>query len=180
MIIIVGVAGAGKSVQSDMLSRKLGCPWVGIGNLLRNSLPEDQQKKLLMGEMIDDSVTFGVLEAELNRINAKENEFILDGFPRRPSQADWLIDKINQGELKMTAVIHLKANKDTAKHRLLERGRPDDNETAISERFSEYDNTIKPIIDHFRQKNYEVDELDGEQPVEVIHQQILKLISTSK
>lgn len=176
MIVIVGVAGAGKSVQSERLAKTLGCPWLGMGMLLRSKMGPQEQAKMLTGEMLEDHFTLGVLDEELQRIDASKNEFILDGFPRRPSQADWLIEKIENGQLKLTALIHLKAGKNTAKQRLLQRGRSDDSEPAITERFSEYDQTIKPILNMFEKAGISAFEIDGEQEVEVIHNQLLKIV----
>jgi adenylate kinase family enzyme len=35
MIIFMGVAGAGKSIQGKLLAEKLNCSWVSTGELLR-------------------------------------------------------------------------------------------------------------------------------------------------
>jgi adenylate kinase family enzyme len=62
------------------------------------------------------------------------------------AQAKWLVNKVKNGEVMMTALIHLNASKEVTKERLLSRGRPDDYEDAINERFHEYEKVIVPIL----------------------------------
>lgn len=169
MIIFLGLAGSGKSTQGQLLAAHLHCPRVSTGNLLRDfNMDSEVQKRMLKGEIIDDSTTLSVLENELQRIDASSNEFILDGSPRTLPQARWLLDKARTGQLKITAVIHLRTTQSTAKERLLARKRPDDTEEAISERFSEYENTVKPILDYLKNEGVKVYDIDGDRAPETI------------
>lgn len=99
-------------------------------------------------------------------------EFVLDGFPRTVSQADWLLNQVKHKQLSITAVIHLQANKSTVRKRLLSRGRQDDTETAIKERFREYENAVVPIIEHFEAANILICNIDANQTIEVINKKI--------
>lgn len=179
MIIILGIAGAGKSVQSKLLSKELGCPWVGIGNLLRQHVSEPYKQRMLAGELLDDTITLKVLSEELDRIEATKNEFVLDGCPRTLSQAEWFDKKMHTDVLRLTALIHINLDRAEAKARLLGRGRPDDHETAISERFAEYDKTIDTILGFFTKHGHPVREVDGAQSVEAVHRSIRTFIDGS-
>lgn len=176
MIVVVGIAGAGKSVQSEMLARKLKCEWVGAGRLLRAKMGEREQQKMLSGELLDDDITIGVLEEAFAHIDAAHREFVLDGCPRTLRQAEWLHGKLERRELTLTTIIHLLASETAAERRLLSRGRPDDYEAAISERFREYEQTIKPIITYFRERGLTVHDIDGEQTVEEVHGAIMAVL----
>jgi adenylate kinase len=163
MIVFMGLAGSGKSTQGQLLAAHLHCPWLSTGGLLRQYNTDPKvQKKMLSGKVIDDRTVTSVVDAELRRIEAANNECILDGFPRSLAQAEWLADKIQKNQLKISAILHLQASKQTAKTRLLARHRPDDNEAAIAERFTEYDKVIKPIVDYFRSQGFEVHDINGE------------------
>jgi len=166
VIIIIGIAGAGKSTQGQLLAQRLGCPWLSVGQLLREHMDGDQKKRMLAGEMIEDNLLLPILGDELKRLGADKNELILDGSPRSQHQAEWLAAKVKSGDIKMTAIIHMNAFKETVKQRLLSRGRPDDNEVAINQRFLEYEKTIVPILGYLKTQGFKIYDIDGEGPVE--------------
>ena len=174
MIILLGLAGSGKSTQGQLLAAHLHCPWISTGNLLREfNMDSAIQKQMLQGEIIDDETTLSVLEKELVRLDAFANECILDGTPRTLYQAEWLIKKEHSKELKITALVHLQASVDTAKMRLLARHRPDDTEPAIAERFAEYENTVKPIIEYMKQAGVTVYKVDADRKPETVAADII-------
>lgn len=166
MIIIIGIAGAGKSTQGQLLAERLNCPWLSVGQLLREHMDGDQKKRMLAGEMVEDDLLLPILGDELKRLGADKNELILDGSPRNRHQAEWLAGKVSSADIKMTAVIHMTASQQTVKKRLLGRGRPDDTEAAINQRFLEYEKTIIPILDYLKARGFKIYDIDGEGSVE--------------
>jgi adenylate kinase len=176
MIILIGMAGSGKSTQGQILAQHLKCPWISVGNVLRAYVSGKYAKKMLAGELISDQELFPLLEKEFERIKAPSQEFILDGSPRTMEQAEWLVEKVKKQELKMTAVIHLNTDRDVAKARLLSRGRPDDHEKAINERFAEYEKVIIPILNYMHNQGFPIYEINAEQPKEEVDQDIEKFL----
>ena len=169
MIVFIGLAGSGKSTQAKILADKLACPRLSVGDLLRASLQGKDAARMLAGELIEDDKLLPLLDSELKRLARRE--FILDGSPRTPEQARWLVDRAKEHDFKITAVIHLNASKQTVRGRLLKRGRADDYEAAINERFNEYETKILPIITYLKDEGAPVHEIDGEQTeVQVAHQ----------
>lgn len=166
MIIIIGIAGAGKTTQGHILAERLKGHWLSTGQLLRDHISGQYADKMLAGEVIDDNQLLPVLDEELKKLQADKNEIILDGSPRSLHQAEWLVKKIKAGQIKLTAIIHLKASKEVVKSRLLGRGRPDDTETAINQRFSEYDKAILPILNYFEAQGFKIYTVNGEGPIE--------------
>jgi adenylate kinase len=174
------MAGTGKSTQGQILAKDLNCSWISVGNILRAYLSIKYAEKMLAGELISDQELFPLLEREFNRIHAEREEFILDGSPRTMEQARWLCDKVKAGDFKMTAIIHLNANQEVAKARLLSRGRPDDYEQAINERFAEYEKVILPILGYLQNQGFEIHEIDAEQPEAKVAADIEKALNLKK
>lgn len=172
MIIFMGLAGAGKSTMGQLLAAHLHCPWVSTGNLLRQKMDAKTQQQMLKGEIINDDQTLGVLDEEFRRIDAGANQFVLDGSPRTMRQAEWLVEKAKNGELKITAIIHLETSKQTAKTRLISRRRPDDHDQAIEERFREYDSAILPILKYLDKEGFKVHHINSERSPDAVEADI--------
>lgn len=145
MIIVLGMAGSGKSTQSQLLAGKDGFTWLSMGEVLRQHITDERRADMLAGKVLDQDEVITILAPILYE-HGDTKDIILDGFPRGLHQAEWLLAQRQQGKFIIDAVIHLQAHEPTAKARLLARGRQDDTEAAIAERFDEYENTIKPII----------------------------------
>jgi adenylate kinase len=172
MILFMGVAGSGKSMQGKMLADRLALPWLSTGEFLRMMIAGQRRKDMLEGKLLDDKEIIGLVQKIFNVVGTDE-EFILDGFPRTASQADWLLAQAKHGQLKITAVVHLKASEQAVLKRLLERGRQDDNQAAIKERFVEYEAAIKPIVGQFMVSHVPIIDIDAERDPHVIHEDIL-------
>ncbi len=175
MIVFMGVPGSGKSMQGRLLADELGLPWLSTGEFLRMLISGEQRKDMVAGKLLDDQQIIALVQKIFHLINS-DQEFVLDGFPRSAAQADWLLAQVKHGQLKVTAVIHLQATLDAVQQRLLSRGRPDDTAQAISERFTEYDEAIKPILDHFRQAGIAVCDIDAAQSPAQVQEAILKAV----
>lgn len=171
MIIFMGVAGAGKSLQGRSLADENGLPWLSTGEFLRMLISGDKRKDMIAGKLLNDQQIITMLRKIFHVINTEE-EFVLDGFPRTVAQADWLLGEVKHGQLNITAVVHIKASRQVVAKRLLSRGRPDDNKAAIEERFKEYENAALPILEHFRKAGIRVIDVDGDQSTKVVHDDI--------
>jgi len=177
MIIFMGVAGSGKSVQGKMLADALALPWLSTGEFLRMLIAGERRKDMLAGKLLKDEEIIGLVQKIFSMVDT-DHEFILDGFPRTESQTDWLLNQLKHRQLHVTAVIQLVASEKTVSERLLGRGRQDDNEAAIAQRFREYHDATKPILDQFRHAGVPVIDVDGEKPVETIHEDIKQALKT--
>lgn len=94
-IIFFGPPGSGKGTQADMLGENLSLPVVSPGELFRN----ERDKKTQIGKIVENKLANGrlindkLIEKILNRRLIKKdtgNGFILDGYPRRKSQLNYL------------------------------------------------------------------------------------------
>lgn len=178
MIIVLGLAGAGKSTLAAGLEQKLGCRRLSIGDLLRANMHGEEARRMLEGELIDDEKWLPLLEKELQSLRG--SEFILDGSPRTLKQAQWLVDKIEKYGLELSVIIHLTASRNVVKRRLLARGRPDDHEKAIAERFAEYEAKIMPILSFLDKKGYKVVDIDGEQSKQAVEEEAQRAVRATQ
>lgn len=175
MIILTGVAGAGKSMQGKILADEHGYAWISTGEILRVLVTGKRRHEMLQGKLLSDEEMINLMDKVLELIDTKQ-EFVLDGFPRTVPQADWLMGQVEKGRFELSAVIHLAASEEVVRSRLLDRGRQDDTEEAIAKRFSEYRAVTLPIIEHLKQEGANVCDIDAAQEPRTVHDAILKCV----
>lgn len=173
MIIFVGVAGSGKSIQGRLLAQTINAQYFSLGEYLRQHVDPTIKAKMLTGELINDQEVINSIDEALPKESPNSEEYILDGFPRTLVQTEWLIDKVARKRFSVRGVIHLKASPEVIVPRLLERKRPDDNVDAISQRINEYKETILPILDKLKEVGMKVYEINAEQSIEEVHNEII-------
>ena len=176
MIILFGVVGSGKSEQAKRLVSRLNCPYISTSRLIREKRNPQWEAIMMIGKLVSDEQIISLIEPELNRIDAQHNEFILDGAPRSIAQAQWLLNKVEAGKLKLTAIIYLKVSKGITVQRLLKRGREDDKEEIISERFRQYEEVTTPVLDYLREHGHQVYEIDGSLSIDEVENQIWEIL----
>lgn len=172
MIILMGVAGAGKSMQGRLFADEHGYAWVSTGELFRVLVTGKRRQEMLQGKLLGDDEVIELVDKTLNLIDVSQ-EFVLDGFPRSTGQADWLLQQIHSGRLHLTAVFCLNATPDVVRERLLKRGRQDDTEEAIARRFVEYEKVTVPIINYIRKEGAPVYDVDASKDPITVHDQIM-------
>jgi adenylate kinase len=175
MIIFMGVAGSGKSSQGRHLADEQALPWLSTGEFLRMLIAGERRKDMLKGKLLDDQEVIALVRKIFSVVNTDE-EFILDGFPRTVAQADWLLSQVKHGQLSISAVIHLQASEEVVSRRLLSRGRQDDTKEAIRERFNEYEQSILPILEHFKAAGIKVLDVNADQQTDQVHSVIAKAL----
>lgn len=174
----MGVAGSGKSLQGKLLADQIGLPWLSTGEFLRMLVSGERRKDMVAGKLLEDQEIIALIRKIFTIIDTNQ-EFVLDGFPRTEAQADWLLNEVKHGQLKVTGVIHLTASEQVVRERLIGRGRPDDHDEAIAERFKEYEEAAKPILEHFKAAQVPVFDINGEQEVQTIHKAIVEALQVS-
>lgn len=178
MIILVGVAGAGKSVQGKLLAQEISAKYFSMGEFLRQHLDPTIQKKMLTGELISDEEVIEVVDEELSKVKKPDEEYILDGFPRTIKQTEWLLAEVDKHRFNLDGVLNLKASPEVIVPRLLKRKRPDDNIAAINQRMEEYNKLTLPIVDRLKKAKVAIFDIDAEQTVEIVHQEIMRSLKT--
>src|SRR5258708_18004550 len=178
-IILVGIQGSGKSTQGNLLSEKLGIPYLSTGHIFRElakehtSLGRYIKEVMNAGYLIPDDKTNTIVNEYLSRPEYDKG-YILDGYPRTLDQAKAFKNGIDR-------VIYLEVSDKEALWRLSYRNgddgesREDDTLTAIRKRIELFHQFTEPVLEHYRQKNKLVT-INGEQPIEKIHEEIMQKI----
>lgn len=175
MILLMGVAGSGKSMQGRILADEHGYAWISTGEILRVLVTGKRRHEMLSGSLLSDEEVIDVIDKVFELIDTSQ-EFVLDGFPRTIVQADWLMEQVKKARFELHAIINLSATPDIVKKRLLARGRQDDTTEAIATRFDEYERVTRPILEHFRAEKVPVYDIDGDRDARIIHDEILECI----
>ncbi|MDB5185391.1 MAG: adk [Candidatus Saccharibacteria bacterium] len=175
MIILMGVVGAGKSMQGRLFADEHGYAWISTGELFRVLVTGERRQQMLEGKLLSDDEVIALVDKTLKLIDLHE-EFLLDGFPRTKVQADWLHKEIEEGRLKLTAIFNLTASREVVKKRLLARGRQDDTEEVIEKRFQEYETHTLPLVEYLRGAGTPVYDIDADQDPITVHDEIMATI----
>jgi adenylate kinase len=171
MIILMGVAGAGKSTQGRLFADEYGVAWISTGELLRVVVTGRRRREMSLGKLLSDEEMITIMDKIFSLINTQE-QCILDGFPRTVAQSAWLLNQASNGRFDIGAVFNLLADHEVLRKRLLARGRMDDTDQAITERFEEYDRVTKPIIATFVNRGTPVYTIDANQSPRQVHEQM--------
>ena len=179
MIILTGVAGAGKSMQGRYLADEAGYPWLSTGELLRVLITGKRRQEMLEGKLLSDEEVIKVFNTVVNLIDINK-EFVVDGFPRTINQTEWLIEQVHSGRFELTSVFNLVATEEVVRGRLEKRGRQDDNDKAINKRFEEYNKVTLPLLYHFDKENIKIINIDASLPPHEVHKIIMDELASIK
>ncbi|HET6622518.1 MAG TPA: nucleoside monophosphate kinase [Candidatus Saccharimonadales bacterium] len=171
MIIFFGPAGAGKSVQGQILSARHGWRHLGAGQLLRDTHDHELIKEMQTGALVDETRVNQIMAGALKAARDLDH-VILDGYPRQLTQAQWLVDNQPEHERSIKMVVVLEVPKSEILRRLKVRGRADDTEAAIEERLRIYRQEIYPILSYLTDEKVYVVHIDGAGSVGQVHDRI--------
>lgn len=179
MIVFFGPAGAGKSVQGQMLAARHGWRWLSAGQLLRDTHDIELIKEMQTGGLVDPARVNTLMGEALARAQ-NINRVIIDGFPRQLTQAQWLIESQPTHQRSIGLVIVLEVPRSELLKRLEVRGRADDTPEAIDERLKIYRTEMYPILSYFTEKNVNIVHIDGTGTVGQVHDRIVEELVACK
>lgn len=175
MIVFFGPAGAGKSVQGQLLSARHGWRWLSAGQLLRDSKDTELLKVMSTGQLVPSEVTNRLMGEAIAK--AKDiDQLILDGYPREMAQAKWLVENKSYHGRDIALVVVLEVPKSELLKRLAIRGRADDVPEVIDERLRIYRQEMYPILSYFTEQGVNIAHIDGVGTVGQVHDRIVEEI----
>jgi len=161
-IVLLGPPGAGKGTQAQKLAEKLGIPQISTGDLFRfnisngTELGVEAKKYLDAGDLVPASLTNALVDDRLDDEDAAAG-FILDGYPRSVEQAEALDAMLEKRSLSLDAVLEFRVPEEELVARLKGRGRADDTEDVIRNRFKVYRDETAPLLDYYKDTLVTVD-----------------------
>jgi adenylate kinase len=175
-IILIGIQGAGKSTQGNLLAKELKIPYLSSGHIFRDMAKEKTpwgryvKETINSGALMPDDKTIEIIEEYLSRPEY-EKGYILDGFPRTVTQAKLFSNGVD-------VVVYIDVSDKEAVWRLYGRlqqemgVREDNTLNAIKTRMDAFHGHTKPVISHYRRRRI-LEDVNGERPIKVIHQDIM-------
>lgn len=171
-LVLIGIPGAGKSAQGNLLSKQLKIPYLSTGHIFRDIAKEKTQmgryvKEIInSGALIPDDKVIPIVNGYLGRKEYKRG-YILDGFPRTVEQANKFRNHVDK-------VIYLRVPDKEALWRLAYRNeeRNDNTVTAVAKRIEVFHKVTKPVIDFYK-KDERLIVIDGTQTIAEINDELL-------
>lgn len=189
--IFFGPSGSGKGTQAKLLIEKLEqvdpekkVLYLETGGKLREFAKQDSFSAKKTREVIDSG---GLMPEFLpiwlwsqffvDNMTGSEH-LVIDGISRKVHEA-WILDTALQFyKRENPTIISILVSPEWATERLEERGRVDDKSEEIKRRMEWYEKSVKPALEHFKSNPYyKFVEINGEQPIEDVHQEILNKIN---
>lgn len=172
-LVLVGIQGAGKSTQGNMLSQEFGIPYLSSGHIFRG-MAKSRSK---MGRWLKETLNAGILVPDDTAVEIileylKKDEykdgFILDGFPRTVAQSKAFTDGTEK-------VVFIDVSDKEALWRISGRvsDREDETLQAIRKRIELFHEKTEPILDYYRDQGRLV-RVDGEQDIDDVFAEIVK------
>ena len=148
---MMGGQGVGKGACSRALMANGKYKHVETGAILRSMPPDsDIAKTISAGNLVTDDMLFGIMKSEIDT----DSDVLLDGFPRKISQAKWLVD--NYSDMFEIYVLYLSVPTEIMIQRINKRNREggkridDSSPEIIQRRIDNYFKMTMPAIEWLR------------------------------
>lgn len=171
-IVLLGIQGAGKSTQGNLLSKQLSLPYLSTGHIFREIAKEKTElgryvKEMInAGSLIPDEKTIDIVTTYLDR-KEYSHGFILDGFPRTLTQAKSFsnVDKVFQFVISDQEALWRLAHRDEV--------RDDNTIQAIKKRIELFHTFTTPVVNYY-EKQDKILIIDGQKSIEEVNNEVLK------
>jgi adenylate kinase len=183
-LVLLGPPGAGKGTQAQVLCEHLNVPAISTGDMLREAVAEGSelgrrvQDIMASGTLVDDGTMAEVVRERLAKPDARRG-FLLDGYPRTLPQAATLEGILDGMGEELDAVLLVEVPEEELVRRMLLRGRADDTEAVVRERFRVYREKTAPLIGYYRERGL-LRTIDGDRPIEEVTAQMLDDLGVSR
>ncbi|MFB6095881.1 MAG: adenylate kinase [Haloferacaceae archaeon] len=202
-VLLLGAPGAGKGTQSKRLAEEFGLEHITTGDALRANKDMETEygtprEYMEAGELVPDEVVNEIVDAAL----ASADGFVLDGYPRNLSQAEYLDEATD-----LDAVVFLEVSTDVLVDRLTGRRvcsecganyhvefsppeeagvcdecggeliqRDDDTEETVRERLQVFEENTEPVVEYYRETG-DLVEVDGEQTPDEVFADVREVVA---
>ncbi|CAN5717450.1 MAG: adenylate kinase [Thermoleophilaceae bacterium] len=122
-LVLLGPPGAGKGTQAERLVEDFDLPYYATGHILREAVKEQSKlgqeaaEYMDRGDLVPDELIVEVIRERVDRQEAADG-FVLDGFPRKVTQADVLADVLDGLGRRLSAALLIDTPDEEALRRL--------------------------------------------------------------
>jgi adenylate kinase family enzyme len=190
--IFFGTVGSGKGTQTKLLTDYLKSKdnresiYISPGHEYRKHIESGTyvggiiKDSMDRGELQPDFLTNSVVTNILVSSLSPDKHIFADGYPRSKVQSEIFESMLKFFKRDNIKIIYLDISKDEAIKRMKIRGRHDDTDEGIEQRFKEYINNVVPAMDYFKgKKDHQIYDINGEQSIEDVHKDIIKALELS-
>lgn len=178
-IVLVGIQGAGKSTQGNLMSEKFGLPYLSSGHIFRQMAKSKTElgrwlkETLNSGALVPDETAVKIVIEYLKRPEYSKG-YIMDGFPRTVAQAEVLGEEVN-------LVVLIDVSDKEALWRISGRVSDREDETlhAIRKRIELFHEVTSDVLNYY-EKVGKLVKIDGEQSVEKVFADISDAIEAKR
>jgi adenylate kinase family enzyme len=187
-IIFIGRSGSGKGTQAEKVkgflelydSRKVF--HLEAGHRFRSFIAEENYSSLLARKVSEDGglqpefLSVWAWAGEIIRNVDKHDHLLIDGTPRRESEAKILESAFEFYNRSDIEIVYLNVSRKWAMDRMKERGRADDKELDdVKARMEWFEKDVSGVLDYYRlHKSHKFHEVNGEQSIEKVYLDIIK------
>ncbi len=188
-VIFIGPSGSGKGTQAGLLKDRIHrldadkrqILYVETGPKFRDFIKGDNYSANLSKEVSNketrqpDFLACWLWGEALVSELKEDMHLVFDGAPRSLPEAMIMNTAITFYNREKPAVIYINVSRKWSEERLLGRGRLDDRDMAkINERLNWFEEDTRPALEYFKKNNlYKFIEINGEQPIEKVHADIV-------
>ncbi len=182
IIIFFGAPGVGKGTQAALIAEQMGFGHLSTGEALRNAIAAQTdvgklaQQIVESGGLVSDEIVTQIVKETLDQAKFQKGA-ILDGYPRTIGQARDLAGLLEASGKKVAVVVNITVDKEKVIQRLILRGRKDDKEDVIRERFNVYEKETAPLLDFYLATPNLVKNVDGDGQVEDVTARIKAILA---
>lgn len=201
-ILLLGPPGAGKGTQSARIAETFALEHITTGDALRSRKDMETEygtprEYMDAGELVPDPVVNEIVQAAIDEADG----FVLDGYPRNQEQAAYLDDiidldlvislEVSRDEL-ITRLTGRRVCSECGRNYHVEFAPPatdgvcdecggdivqrdDDTRDTVEERLAVFEETTKPVIDHY-QTHHAYHTVDGEQSPDAVFEDLASII----
>ena len=165
-LIILGPTGTGKSTQAIFIAKLLNLKHIESGGVFRRLSKKDNfiKKFMVDGKLVPDKIVMKLI----HNLTKRHKNYILDGFPRKVSQAKAFKEEIDM-------VLFLETTKKEAIRRLILRQRSDDTHDNVVKRYEIYLKRTLPVVRYYKKKGILIT-INGEPPIKKVWEEIKKVL----
>ncbi|CAG8450857.1 502_t:CDS:2 [Cetraspora pellucida] len=123
-LLLLGSPGSGKGTQSSRIQKKFNIPVISSGDILRQNIARGTKigkiaaKEIERGAYVSDDIMIELITKELQN---KQQNWLLDGFPRTINQAVALDDRLAMTDRSLNLIINLSVPEEVILQRIMDR-----------------------------------------------------------